>query len=205
MVYVSIDLETAGLDWKTMPILEFGAVLEDTNNPLPIEDLPKFHAYIKPKNGVITGDVYALDLNKNIINKLKDWKDLEDRYNFINENELADEFLFWLHSQGIELDIKYEGTDREYKCCTINVAGKNFNGFDRHFLEHIPDFSKKIRMRTRTLDPSVLFVDWAEDDSLPSLSKAKERAGLSEIVSHTAVDDATDVIKLLRKSYIKDL
>lgn len=203
MIYLSIDLETAGLDWDTMPILEFGAVLEDTNNPLPIDELPRYHAYIKPKRGMITGDVFALDLNMEIISRLKNWRDLKDQYNFIWENELADEFLFWLHSNGVELKTKYEGTDKEFKCCTINVAGKNFNGFDRHFLEKVPGFNKKIRMRTRTIDPSILFVDWKEDDTLPSLDDAKEKAGLNGPVAHTAVEDAIDVIELLRKDYVK--
>ena len=35
MRYISIDLETTGLDSENNQIIEFGAVLEDTNNILP--------------------------------------------------------------------------------------------------------------------------------------------------------------------------
>lgn len=201
MKYISIDLETTGLNPDRHQILEFGAVLEDTNNILPIEELPRFHAYIIPKNGELTGDIFAIDLNKDIINKLKDRKKLDEQYNFLKTDELTDEFLFWLHSQGFELSTQYEGTDKEYKSCTINVAGKNFNSFDKAFLEHIPNFTKKIRMRTRVADPAILYVDWFNDDTLPSLDDCKIKAGIDGVVKHTAVEDAIDVIELLRKQY----
>lgn len=201
MIYISIDLETSGLDENNHQILEFGAVVEDTNNVIPMDELPTYHAYIThPKNQII-GDIFALNLNAGIIEKLKNKKELKDKYNYVRIDELADDFLFWLHSQGFELKTKYEGTEKEYRCTTINVAGKNFDSFDRKFLDNVPDFSKKIRMRLRTLDPSILFVDWKNDDTLPTLDEAKQKAGISGAVTHLAVDDAKDVIELLRKSY----
>ena len=43
--------------------------------------------------------------------------------------------------------------------------------------------------------------DWNEDESLPSLIKCKERANIEGIVTHNALEDAWDVIELLRKHY----
>jgi hypothetical protein len=47
----------------------------------------------------------------------------------------------------------------------------------------------------------VLFVDWKNDESLPGLSDCKKRAGLSEVVTHNALEDAWDVVELFRKKY----
>ena len=196
MKYISIDLETTGLDAESNQILEFGAVLEDTNNILPLEDLPQFHCYLKHPGGNITGNIFALNLNAGIIANLKNEKDLKDEYQYLKPDELADAFLAWLKIQGLEIKESYGKFHT-----TITVAGKNFAGFDRKFLNKIPDFSKKIRMRARTLDPAILFLDWKEDDAPPSLDECNARIGHSVPVQHTAVEDSIDVIRLLRKSY----
>jgi len=200
MVYISIDLETTGLNPETCQILEFGAVLEDTNNIKPLDELPTYHAYIKHPGGNISGNIYALDLNKEIISNLKNEKDLKDKYNFIKVEDLADDFLAWCKIQGLEIKESTHKGGTNFSC-TINVAGKNFSGFDRKFLENVPDFTKKIRMRQRVIDPAILFIDWENDTSAPHLELCKQRANISGVVTHLAVDDAMDVIKLLRTQY----
>ena len=196
MQYISIDLETSGLDAENNQILEFGAVFEDTNNILPLDELPTFHCYIKHPGGNITGNIFALNLNAGIIANLKNEKELKDEYQYLKPDELADTFLAWLKIQGFEIKETYGKFHT-----TITVAGKNFAGFDRKFINKIPGFSSKIRIRQRVIDPAVLFVNWKEDECLPSLDECKEKAGIDGVVTHLAVDDAMDVIKLLRKSY----
>ncbi len=202
MIYISIDLETTGLDAENNQILEFGAVLEDTNNILPLDKLPTYHAYIKHPRGNISGNIFALNLNAGIIANLKNEKDLKDQYNYVKVEDLADDFLAWCKIQGLEIKAKHHSSGTDYSC-TISVAGKNFAGFDRKFLDKVPDFSKKIRMRQRVIDPAILFVDWENDEALPSLDECKVKAGIDGVVTHLAVDDAMDVIKLLRKSYVQ--
>jgi hypothetical protein len=51
------------------------------------------------------------------------------------------------------------------------------------------------------IDPSVLFVDWKNDESVPGLGKCKERAKIDGIVTHDALEDAWDVVQLLRTQY----
>ena len=200
MRYLSIDLETTGLDPQNSQILEFGAVLEDTNNILPMDELPYYHAYIVPEKGIITGHIYALNMNASIIEKINNKNTLQEKYNFIELGDLTESFLFWLSSQGFKTN-KIDGESinvSEY----LNIAGKNFNGFDKLFLNNVPLWNKHIKMRHRVIDPAVLFVDWKNDGALPDLSKCKEKAGLDSVVSHLAIDDAKDVIRLLRKSYV---
>jgi len=200
MKYLSIDLETTGLDWENNQILEFGAVLEDSNKKLPIEELPKYHAFIKHPGNNISGNIFALNMNASIIEKLKNEKLYKDKYNYIEVDELADDFLAWLKIQGFEIDEKKYDNTTHYST-TITVAGKNFAGFDKNFLNNVPGFSKKIKIRSRVIDPAVLFVDWKNDDALPSLDECKQKAGIVGAVTHTAVEDAIDVIELLRKHY----
>ena len=48
----------------------------------------------------------------------------------------------------------------------------------------------------------MLFVNWINDRQLPNLSDCKKRANLNGVVSHDAIDDAWDVIQLLRTEYV---
>ena len=77
--------------------------------------------------------------------------------------------------------------------------------FDKNFIDplllNISRSGEIIKFRSRVLDPAILYVDWNKDDSLPSLTTCKERAGLDPLVTHDALDDAWDIIELLRKNY----
>ena len=46
MHYVSIDIETTGLDPMKNQIVEIGAVIDKIGSKTPIEDLPKFRAVL---------------------------------------------------------------------------------------------------------------------------------------------------------------
>ena len=204
MTYISIDLETTGLDPKVCSIIEFGAVVEDTNNVLPMDQLPTYHAYVKPRDGNLSGNIYALNMNAGIIEKLKNERDLADEHNFVYIDELAHDFMFWLSQNGFELKHASDhesGWNEKRYTETLNVAGKNFSGFDKRFLDLVPDFNNMIRIRHRVLDPAILYFDPLTDDTLPNLDECKRRAGIEGVVSHTAVSDSIDVIMLIRKHF----
>jgi hypothetical protein len=83
----------------------------------------------------------------------------------------------------------------------LNVAGKNFGTFDKVFLERLPRWKQLIKMRSRILDPAILFVDWKSDDALPGLTLCKERSNVEGEVTHNALEDAIDVVAVLRTKY----
>jgi hypothetical protein len=222
MLYVSIDIETSGLNYQMNHVLSIGAIIEDTEKKLPFEELPKFNAIVIQKN--IQGSPRAITMNKDIIGLMGDYiegKDdvkilLEEKsgYQFLEEEEVIKEFYWWLHKNGFSHGLLNSGGYVEFdgnisrpvingatKPITINVAGKNFGTFDKLFLEELPWWKKLIRTRQRVLDPAILFTNWTEDESLPSLTVCKERAGIEGIVTHNALEDAWDVIELLRKHY----
>lgn len=207
MLYVSLDLETTGLDPEKCQILEFGAILEDTENLLSYDEIPKFNCIIEQKE--IYGEPIALNMNERIIEILSNYckskgekkEILKETYNIIREYELARKFLDWL--------APYYSTDKNSNTelglysydFTINVAGKNFVSFDEKFLGKILGWKEFVKIRRRVIDPATLYMDWTKDYCLPSLDECLQRAGIEKGVTHKAVEDAWDVIQVLRKKY----
>ena len=200
MKYVSIDIETTGLNPETCQVLSIGAVIEDTDNIMPVKDLPTFHGVMLSRE--ISGDPYALNMNKDLIESMVYWQTgkEDERYDlkrltgleFYEKDEIVKAFYNFLLKNGFE---------PSGEVIHLTVAGKNFGTFDLKFLEKLPRWKQYIRVRQRILDPSILYVDWKEDSSLPGLGTCKKRANLPEEVAHDAVEDAIDVILLLRKEY----
>lgn len=225
MRYLSIDIETTGLDRENHKVLSIGAIVEDTEKKLPFEEIPKFHAAILHHE--INGSPFAINLNRDLIGyiaayqntKSEDTKkkiEEESGMKFYQEDEVVEAFFHFLCDNGLYdfpdmttpgLMIKvvdgktYPMLTSKMKPANINCAGKNFGTFDKIFLEKLPRWQQVIRIRQRLLDPSILFVDWVKDAEVPGLGKCKERAGFDKVVTHNAVEDAWDVIELLRKAY----
>lgn len=187
MKYVSIDLETTGLNPRTCQILEFGAVLDDLENLKPVDQLPKFHAYIMPaiyenQEPLYTGEPFALQMNVAILKKIADRKNnTSDR--FISSWDLAREFTKFLNENGFSNKIL--------------VAGKNYATFDKTFLDRLQGWNK-IKFHHRVLDPMMLFMRKGDQEP-PRLSTCLQRAGLDDQVKHDAVSDALQVVQLIRK------
>ena len=222
MIYVSIDIETSGLEPLNNSVLSFGAIIEDTSNKLPYEKLPKFNAIILQHQ--ITGAPRAISMNKEIISLISEYMEGNDEdranlehhsdYVFLKEDELAQKFYDFLFLNGIYPNSSFlnnhvrnvNGTmipafNNHTPSLTINVAGKNFGTFDKLFLDELPWWRKLIKVRQRIIDPSILYCRWDEDEAIPSLKKCKERAGIDGDVAHTALEDAWDVVQMLRKFY----
>jgi oligoribonuclease len=226
MKFISIDIETTGLDAETNQILSIGAVVEDTNNLVPFDELPKFHAVIKRES--VYGSIFALNLNKDLIQSMKDYseartpelkEELEQSFGakFYEEDEVVEALFQFCYRNGlVQIDpdflnrhVKvvngriYPIISSNMKKTYLNCAGKNFAGFDKKFLERLPRWKQVFSIRNRVLDPGILFVDWVNDESIPSLDQCKQRAGINGAVTHNAVEDAMDVVMLLRKVYKK--
>ena len=227
MKYVSIDVETTGLDREKCQILSIGAVIEDTENVKPIKDLPRFHAAIKLKGRQgFYGEPVALQMNSELIGNLVRYAQSESEeertelvnelgMNFLEEEQIVPEFYYWLYANGafimpanfdMNLFTKHPdhgmvpNINRAPKA-VINVAGKNFGTFDKIFLEKLPRWKHLIEVRNRILDPAILFVNWQEDRALPGLDACKKRAGVNGKVTHNALEDAIDVVEVLRTKY----
>ena len=178
MPYLSIDIETTGLDPETCQILEIGAIYDDWTKP--IDTLPIYRRLVLHKE--YRGNAYALALNANLLKRLSGQREPW----FLDPEQVVDDFATWLRENC--------GWDGQ---AALTPAGKNFASFDRQFLKRLPGFEQVVKLHHRTLDPAILF--WRpEDEKLPDSKTCYERAGLDNKVAHTAVEDALAVVRLVR-------
>ena len=200
MIYCSIDIETSGVDLQNDQILEVGAVIEDTEKQLSFDEIPKFNAIINHKR--LTGSVFGLNMNVRIIEILKNIPrnsetfeklDYIRKHNIVDLETLGLSFYTFLSSNGIK--------ETEHRDVKIIVAGKNFGSFDKNFLEKIPSFTKYIKFGHRSIDPANFYIDFSSDTEIPSLDECMKRAEIRDTATHVALQDAWDVVRVLRKKY----
>ena len=190
MHYVSIDLETTGTHPARHQIIEFGAVIENTNRATELQNLPRFKRIVKHPE--YTGQAFAINLNARIFQELVQPTGVAQ---VCEAEELAQQFKDFLVNNGYE-------TDEGKTYVRIIAAGKNFAAFDLAFLKNLPGWRDHIRISQQILDPGMFYINFKEDHYLPSLEECKRRAGFEDAtVSHDALEDALDVVRLLRLQY----
>ena len=115
MKYVSIDIESTGLNIEKCKILSIGAAIEDTNNVLPIEEIPKFHCIIKSTG--FYAEPVAMEMNMDLIHymnrytkaKTQDEKNdivHETGMQFLDEEKVVEELFKWLVANNADPEIK---------------------------------------------------------------------------------------------------
>ncbi len=194
MKFVSIDLETTGLDPAIHEIIEFGAVSCDTKDSTKWDT---FRAIVIHERLIV--DPYCASLHQDLWpllvegNKLvgKNCDDptsthvLKDDIHYVVPCDLGRQVKKWLETLG-------------YDDGAINVAGKNFGTFDLQFLKLLHGWN--VRTRHRILDPCMLYWKHDEDVALPNMQKCCERADIALEGYHTAVGDAITVAQLIMKA-----
>lgn len=81
----------------------------------------------------------------------------------------------------------------------VIFAGKNFAGFDKPWLIQR---GFKLNAHHRTIDVGFHFAK-PEDEYLPVLQDCLERAGIESKVTHNALEDALQVVELVRAAKLK--
>jgi oligoribonuclease (3'-5' exoribonuclease) len=172
--YVSIDIETTGLDRQKVHVLQLAAVYD---NGKDVEDLPTFDRVIKWP--VIShAEEYAMNLNRGLLSRA--YKN--DRVVSINNARL--DFENWL--------------DKIQPSGRFTAAGKNIQGFDMPILVNpVNDFNMR-RFLHRALDPGSMYTD--EFDHVPTLDEINTVTG-RKAVTHDALDDAWDVVYAIRHKW----
>ena len=187
MRFVSIDLETTGSDPWVHEILEFAAIIYDTRYPVVRADAPRFRVLVQPT--FEHAQPTALRMNQALVQELR--APAFDTI-LLSPEELADYFAEFLEQHNFG---KHEG-----KRIRVQAAGKNFDKFDRIFLERLPGFRQKISFYRAALDPGLLYWNPAKDRQwIPNMVACKKRAGFEDTtVAHRALDDAWDVAQLIQ-------
>jgi oligoribonuclease (3'-5' exoribonuclease) len=172
--YLSIDIETTGLDTQKVHVLQLAAIYDNGKAP---EELPTFNKVIKWP--VIThAEEYAMNLNKKLLERAF------KKQNIVSIEQARAEFVAWLG------EIQPNGR--------FTAAGKNVQGFDMPILKNpVNQFSLR-RFLHRALDPGSMY---AEDfDHVPDLTEINRLTG-RDAVSHNALDDAWDVVYAIRQKW----
>lgn len=180
MKYVSIDLETTGLNSHNCQVLEIGAVCDDLSHSFNGHPCQIFHRFVSHHD--YYGEPFALALNQQILYTLARGTDPD----ICDVHDVADQFAGWLAALGFNPEIP------------VVAAGKNFAGFDKPFLTKLPRFEAVVKLHHRCLDPGSMYFDPTRDEIVPSTQECLNRAGIDTEVSHTAVEDALDVCRLIR-------
>lgn len=191
--YVSLDLETTGLDLQRSQILQIGAVFDDGKSP--IEKLQTFNILIE--NDLITyGEPYAIGMNSWI------FKELHDKNSKFEKQSLsiALQKLWLLLSEAAERAYEWDvanGKDKPRK--NVQIAGKNVGSFDIPILNNqaatVDQAGVLAPADHRTIDVgSMYFDEFGRNAGLNSINKLTGRDG----VSHDALQDAFDVVTAIR-------
>ena len=183
MRYLSIDIETTGLDPEKCQIIEVGAVIDDLTKPdIAINDLPVYHCYVKQNE--YSGTPFALSMHPE---KFRRIANEEPGYNYLYPGDV------WYDLKAFLLMNKWtEGP--------LILAGKNVASFDYQFLKRLRNFGSDFGISHKMMDPAMLYLR-PDDDVLPGLDVCMDRAGIKGEVPHNAVDDAKLVIQVLRAYY----
>lgn len=216
MKYVVIDIETTGVPGKDGPvedlqILEFGAIIEDSDNPMSYDDIPKYNKIIR--HDKYSGGAFAINMNARLFEILSDrdafkgegQKEYDAHHQIITIDRLAEDFFKFLYlhlfqNTQDEFDIAL-GPNYSKAPIVITPAGKNFDSFDRKFVELIPNWNQYVTLRHRTIDPTSMLIDWEKDEVPPGLNDCLKRVGLSKAISHKAVEDCWDTLQVIRQDY----
>lgn len=189
MKYVCIDIETTGLDPVNNQILQFAAVIRDTDKMLePIEESPKLVCYVE--HGYYHGQPYALAMNSKILYELAKSTDKRNG-DSVSYDQLAHKFFNFLVENGYTVSLKTHKI-------TFVGAGKNFGTFDLQFLKNLPGWKDCLSADSRVLDPGILFLE-PNDKKVPGLQNCLQRIDITKEISHDALEDVYDTILVLEE------
>lgn len=200
MRYVSIDLETTGLDPDKCQIIELAAVIDDLVTPF--EELPKFRYLVKEPT--YKGEPYAFSMHAALFREIATSGMTpthipfpHDEYGAVKvvgpESTVISRLAGWLAENNVTPGL-------------FLAAGKNFAGFDARFMRRLPQ-ADLFTWEHRVLDPGPLYMV-PTDTIVPSTSTCMDRAEAQGMETHnipgdphTALYDTLMVCALIRNHF----
>lgn len=177
MLFYSLDIETTGLDFEKDQILEIAIIEADT-----ADFKEKRSLCLRLIHDRIRGQIPALLMNHELVKKIY-MRTPEEGVKYVKPEKVSEEIMNFFPDSLL---------------ATHTFAGKNLASFDIPFLRAKGYLDEMLKIHRRYLDPSILYWNPNEDESLPNLETCKKRAGFKNPrVVHSALDDARDIVNLL--------
>ena len=174
VTYVSVDIETTGLDPDIHSIIEIAAVAWENDGP--ISEQPKFQTLVKLQDDVVWNP-YALEMNQKL-------KAMIDEGQGIWLWTALDSFRLFLESIGVTPENQ------------IHIIGQNFASFDLQFLNKSERWPSDI-ISYRYFDTGTAY---ATEEGMISLSKLPVPPDSELKVTHRALEDAQVTLYHARKA-----
>ncbi len=184
MKYVSLDIETSSLIPHPENVISLAMVVDDLVTP--IDQLPRLHILFKHK--LKDTDDYAMAMNSKLLYARASNAAIEK----FPELKLTHVVKDWEHASALIKQFLHGIAESSRH----SLAGKNVMGFDYQFLPQ----EVKSRFAHRALDPGSMYAK-PEDARPPDTAECCRRAGIDDTVTHNALDDALQVIALIRKHW----
>ena len=173
--YVSLDIETTGVDKQKSHVLQLAAVYDNGDS---LKSLQTFTRIIKWKK-INHGEEYAMNLNKTLLSKTR------DEPGVTSVIQARQDFSNWL--------------DRVQPKGKLTAAGKNVAGFDLPILQNNVNKFYLRRFLVRCLDPGSMYS--TDFNHIPSLNEINTLLN-RKAVSHDALEDAWDVVHAIRYKWL---
>ena len=189
-MYVSIDVETTGLDTDKFQILQLGAVAWTNDD---INECLTFEMNLDPTRGEprgnygrsIVGDPYALALNGWLLKEIADGKGA-------CHSTVRDEFGQFLHQFNTRAGVVQGGG-------YIWAVGQNFGAFDWPFLKNIPGFQKKLFSHRFTEVGTFMADRDGPHSGTEDFTRIAEKYNIQGEVHHALFDAKCTLAKLMEK------
>lgn len=193
--YISIDVETTGIDTENDKIIQIGMVFDDLITP--VKDLQKWSVLINPQEEEYHGRIQpvALAMNAWIFKEMT--SPGPTKYPVMFPNEARKVFQSLLRDFFYKV-LNKDARSKEEKKNQITFAGKNLQGFDIPLLRSNKYLTEENRqyVGTRVIDAGSLYLP--DFGYVPCLGEINKLIG-HEPVSHDALDDAYNVVYAIRK------
>lgn len=210
MEYLAIDIETTGLRRKWPgemdSILSIGMAIDDLKDPKPLPLLPQVEILVDVTQYILQGSIYAFIMHPVLMQQIVDLRKLVNKGSMDHDTHYMPKRspLFVKPSNVAQVIAGFVDAHnlRKSPGHSVTVAGKNVISFDIEFLNNAFDLEKELKVKHRALDPAMFYLEPEIDDCLPDLKTCKERAGFEDMeVAHEALNDALDVVRLIRHIY----
>lgn len=193
--YVSIDIETTGVDTARAQILEIAAVIDDGRTP--IEQLPRYEAIIAHKE-FMYATPYAMNLNNGLIQRILKGEG-------ISQEEALKGFVMFLN-EASSCANRWDEDHGKKPTSRVSLAGKNAAVFDIPIIDeqtsmvsgYLNEMFRACKNH-RVIDAGNMFFKYF--GYIPTLEEIKKFMKDESPVTHRALDDALDVVKAVRFAY----